>query len=196
MTEFTKQKMGFALALLGTLFALHPFLDRFADRGFLYLGYDLKLFYAYSLTAGLLSLSVYLYGMTLLNDRPHSLLEKAGKKKEAQELYTQTLGRQEAALKDFPDSPLVLNQMAWLAACCKRDLAKAAGWAKKAVELSPKTPAYQDTLAEVLFQQGKKAEAVAAQKKAVALDPKRKYFQAQLKRLEAGDPMAPLPVED
>ena len=38
MTEFTKLKISFALALMGTLFALHPFLDRFADWGFLYLG--------------------------------------------------------------------------------------------------------------------------------------------------------------
>lgn len=78
MTEFTKQKMGFALALLGTLFALHPFLDRFDERGFLYLGYDLKVVYAYSLTAGLLSLCVYLYGMTMMGSHPHSLLERAG----------------------------------------------------------------------------------------------------------------------
>ncbi len=78
MTEFTKLKISYALALLGTLFALHPFLDRFADRGFLYLGYDLKVFYAYSLTAGLLSLCVYLYAVTLLNDRPHSWCERTG----------------------------------------------------------------------------------------------------------------------
>ena len=38
MTEFTKMKITFALALLGTLFALHPFLDRYPDRGFVYLG--------------------------------------------------------------------------------------------------------------------------------------------------------------
>ena len=78
MTEFTKQKISFALAMLGTLFALHPFLDRFTDRGFLYLGYDLKVFYAYSLTAGLLSLCVYLYAMTLMTERPHSWLERLG----------------------------------------------------------------------------------------------------------------------
>jgi hypothetical protein len=78
MTEFTKLKISYALALLGTLFALHPFLDRFADMGFLYLGYDLKIFYAYSLTAGLLSLCVYLYAVTLLNDRPHSWCERTG----------------------------------------------------------------------------------------------------------------------
>jgi HEPN domain-containing protein len=78
MTEFTKLKITFALALLGTLFALHPLLDRFADWGFLYLGYDLKVFYAYSLTSGLLSLCVYLYAVTLLNDRPHSWCERTG----------------------------------------------------------------------------------------------------------------------
>jgi hypothetical protein len=78
MTEFTKLKITFALALLGTLFALHPLLDRFADWGFLYLGYDLKVFYAYALTAGLLSLCVYLYAVTLLNDRPHSWCERTG----------------------------------------------------------------------------------------------------------------------
>ena len=42
VTEFTKMKISFALALLGTLFALHPFLDPYPDRGFIYLGYDLK----------------------------------------------------------------------------------------------------------------------------------------------------------
>ncbi len=78
MTEFTKLKITFALALLGTLFALHPLLDRFADWGFLYLGYDLKVFYVYSLTSGLLSLCVYLYAVTLLNDHPHSWCERTG----------------------------------------------------------------------------------------------------------------------
>ena len=78
MTEFTKLKITFALALLGTLFALHPLLDRFAGWGFLYLGYDLKLFYVYSFTSGLLSLCVYLYAVTMLNDRPHSWCERTG----------------------------------------------------------------------------------------------------------------------
>jgi hypothetical protein len=78
MTEFTKLKISFALALMGTLFALHPFLDRFAESGFLYLGVDLKVYHAYFLTAALLSLCVYLYAVTLLTDRPHSWSEKTG----------------------------------------------------------------------------------------------------------------------
>ena len=78
MAEFTKLKIGFALALLGTLFALHPLLDRTPDLGFLYLGYHLKVLHAYALTSGLLGLCVYLYAVTLLNDHPHSWSERAG----------------------------------------------------------------------------------------------------------------------
>jgi HEPN domain-containing protein len=78
MTEFTKLKISYALALLGTLFALHPFLDRYLNRGFDYLGLDLKILYAYAATSGLLSLCVYLYAVTLMSDRPHTWCERAG----------------------------------------------------------------------------------------------------------------------
>jgi hypothetical protein len=78
MAEFTKIKIGFALALLGTLFALHPLLDRTPDLGFFYLGYQLKVIHAYALTSGLLGLCVYLYAVTLLNDHPRSWGERTG----------------------------------------------------------------------------------------------------------------------
>jgi len=78
MTEFTKTKIHFALALLGSLFALHPFLERFEDASFVYLDYTLKVSYAYLLLAGLLALCVYCYGLTLVSERPHSWLERLG----------------------------------------------------------------------------------------------------------------------
>ena len=78
MTEFTKMKISFALALLGTLFALHPFLDPYDDAGFVYLGLKLKIFHAYALTAALISICVYLYAMTLMSDHSHSWLERTG----------------------------------------------------------------------------------------------------------------------
>jgi hypothetical protein len=78
MNEFTKTKMHFTLALLGGLFALHPFLQQFENDGFWYLGYFLKLSYAYVVFAGLLALCVYLYGLTLVSERPHSWLERLG----------------------------------------------------------------------------------------------------------------------
>jgi hypothetical protein len=78
MTEFTKTKIHFALALLGTLFALHPFLDRFEDQGFHYLGYPLKWQYAYIGTAACLAICVYCFGLTLVSERSHSWLERLG----------------------------------------------------------------------------------------------------------------------
>jgi hypothetical protein len=78
MNEFTKTKIHFTLALLGSLFALHPFLQAFENYGFDYLGYSLKLSYAYVVVAGLLALCVYLYGVTLVSNRPHSWLERLG----------------------------------------------------------------------------------------------------------------------
>jgi HEPN domain-containing protein len=79
MTEFTKTKISFALALLGTLFALHPFIDKYAGEwSFDYLNYPLKLWYPFALTAGLLALTVYLYGIALVSERVHGLLERLG----------------------------------------------------------------------------------------------------------------------
>jgi hypothetical protein len=78
MTDFTKTKIHFALALLGSLFALHPFLDRYQNQGFLYLGYELKWVYAYGATAVSLALCVYFFGLTMVSERSHSWLERLG----------------------------------------------------------------------------------------------------------------------
>jgi HEPN domain-containing protein len=87
MTEFLKTKMHFALALLGTLFALHPFVEKIQDKcfyrlkeniGTFNLDVEVTVFHAYALTAGLLALTVYCYAMTLLSERPRSWVEKIG----------------------------------------------------------------------------------------------------------------------
>src|SRR5262245_17419374 len=78
MTDFTKTKIHFALALLGTLFAVHPFVERMADLGFDYLSYPLKVFYAYGLTAGLLALAIYCYAAAMMSERPGSRVERLG----------------------------------------------------------------------------------------------------------------------
>jgi hypothetical protein len=78
MTRFTKTKIHFALALLGTLFALHPFLEQVENARFEYLGYEVKVLYGYLLMAGFLGLCIYCYGLTLLSRRPHSTLEMLG----------------------------------------------------------------------------------------------------------------------
>ena len=77
MTEFTKTKIHFALALLGTLFAVHPYIEQWKDAGFplpavILQGEKLKVEYAYALTGGLLALSVYFYATSLLAERVSS----------------------------------------------------------------------------------------------------------------------------
>jgi tetratricopeptide (TPR) repeat protein len=123
-------------------------------------------------------------------------LERRGRKKEADALYRAVLAEHEAVIRDWPKCAWARNQAAWLAACCRRDLEPALAHARKAVELAPESAGYHDTLAEVLFQLGKKDEAIAAEKKAIALSPAREYYKKQLKRLEAGDPKVPRPEED
>jgi HEPN domain-containing protein len=78
MTEFTKTKIHFALALLGTLFAIHPYIERWEHSGFAYLGYTLEVFHAYALTGGLLALSVYFYATALLSERTSTRAERVG----------------------------------------------------------------------------------------------------------------------
>src|SRR5258708_19593158 len=78
MTEFTKTKIHFALALLGTLFAVHPYVEQWEHAGFSYLDYRLEIFHAYALTGGLLALTVYFYGTALLSERTSTRAERAG----------------------------------------------------------------------------------------------------------------------
>jgi hypothetical protein len=78
MTDFNKTKIHFVLALLGTLFVLHPYVERYGDRGFVYLGFEIRIFYVYAAVAGLFALSVYCFALALVNDRPHSFMEASG----------------------------------------------------------------------------------------------------------------------
>ncbi|MFO0927910.1 MAG: hypothetical protein U0736_12860 [Gemmataceae bacterium] len=123
-------------------------------------------------------------------------LERAGRKKEADELFRAVQSAYAEVMRAFPRSAWALNQSAWLSAVCRRDLEQGLTLARKAVALAADNAAYQDTLAETLFQLGKKEEAIAAQKRAVALQPERPYFRRQLKRIETGDPKAARPAEE
>jgi HEPN domain-containing protein len=78
MTDFTKTKIHFALALLGTLFAVHPYLEQWKDEGFEFLDVLMKVEYAYAAAGGLLALAVYFYATSLLSERVSSRSERLG----------------------------------------------------------------------------------------------------------------------
>ncbi|HZV06978.1 MAG TPA: hypothetical protein VE999_17985 [Gemmataceae bacterium] len=123
-------------------------------------------------------------------------LERRGYKKESTDLFNRYYAAYEKVCRDFPRCASAHNEVAWISACSRRNLDKALEHAQKAIELVPTHAGYHDTLAEVHFQRGDKERAIAMQKRAIELDPKRVYFRKQLKRLEAGDPSVKRPLEN
>jgi hypothetical protein len=78
MTEFTKTKMHFALALLGTLFAVHPVVEKLQNAGFNYLSLRLEVFHAYLVTGAFVAIAIYCYAVALMSERPASRMERLG----------------------------------------------------------------------------------------------------------------------
>jgi Flp pilus assembly protein TadD len=122
-------------------------------------------------------------------------LEKAGRNKDADDLYNRCRALHEALCKSYPKSAREHNSVAWLTTCCRRDLDQGLEHARKAVELAPESAGYQDTLGEAYFQRGDKEKALAAARRSAELEPKVEYYRRQIKRIEAGDPKAPLPPQ-
>lgn len=122
-------------------------------------------------------------------------LEKHGRKKEAADFFQKTLDVHAKLCADYANSAWCHNNLAWLAARCRRRLDLALEHGTKAVALAPNNAGHLDTLAEVCFQRGDKNKALELMKKCLALDPKNEYFRKQLKRFEAGDPKTEPPNE-
>jgi hypothetical protein len=82
MSDFTKNKIGFALALLGTLFALKPYIENSDNLPeWLKINYEdihLTPLHAFGAAAALLSLSVYCYAMILASERTEGWLSRVG----------------------------------------------------------------------------------------------------------------------
>ncbi len=116
-------------------------------------------------------------------------LVKRGQKERADELFTKVADIYERVSKDYPRDAAAHNSLGWLAARCRRQLDRGLAHARKAVELEPANAGYLDTLAEVHFQRGDQAEAIRLMRRCLELTPDRDYYQRQLKRFQAGDPL-------
>jgi Flp pilus assembly protein TadD len=124
------------------------------------------------------------------------VLDRLGRKKEADELFARCKGLHEKLVREYPKSAREHNALAWLSACCRRELDQGLEHARQAVALAPDAAGYHDTLGEVYFQRGDKEKAVAEARKSIELAPKVDYYRRQLKRIEAGDPKAELPPHE
>jgi tetratricopeptide (TPR) repeat protein len=105
--------------------------------------------------------------------------------------YTGAWQDYQQALAFNPKDPSVHNNLAWLYATAPagklRDGIKALEHAVRAAELSnEKNAEILDTLARAYFVNGKKAEAIEAEQKALRLEPGSREFTENLKQYEAG----------
>lgn len=78
------------------------------------------------------------------------------------------------------------NETAWMAARCRIELEAGEALARRAVKLAPDHPEYLDTLAEILFQQHQREQAIQLMQQCIAAEPDFTYFHRQLKRFQTG----------
>src|SRR4051812_15253627 len=78
MADFIKTKLQAALALLGMVFALKPYIDEVQNVGFQVLDVRVNLLHALASMAGLLAVSVHCFALDMLRARPFSLVERLG----------------------------------------------------------------------------------------------------------------------
>lgn len=115
-------------------------------------------------------------------------LDHAGLDAEADRMFEAAFAHRQQAGKHHPNAPSLMNNTAWMAATCNRRLDEALDLARGATELSPDNPTYLDTLAEVHFRRGDRAEAVELIRRCMELDPDREHYQQQLARFEEAEP--------
>ena len=113
-------------------------------------------------------------------------LRKNGYQKESTEYFKKYMKHYEDLLQESPLNSTALNDWAWSAALCDRELDEAEKKARQAVKLDSKNANLWDTLGEVLYRKGKVKEAVDAQSKACLLvDPNRySSFRAKLSKFK------------
>jgi tetratricopeptide (TPR) repeat protein len=130
--------------------------------------------------------------LKLLPEDEHVVLDVAaelverGRTQDAARLFVKPYASLKQAIKDRPDDPERLNNLAWLCARCGQKLEEAEANIEKALRAKPENYAYLDTAAEVKFRLGKVEEAIALEERALGLKPGDEFMKGQLERFRAG----------
>jgi len=112
-------------------------------------------------------------------------LDRAGRKKEADELFALARAAHEKTLKDYPDSAAARHALAALAGRCNRDLDTGLKYAQEALKADRANPAHREALAELLFRKGDRPEALKLMEKLAAEFPRSALYARQLSRYRA-----------
>jgi tetratricopeptide (TPR) repeat protein len=89
------------------------------------------------------------------------------------------------AIELEPRSPFAYNNLAWMTVLSRGDAKDAVQWARQAVQLSPQSPPFHDTLALALRAAGELSSAQASLAKAIELEPKYAGYQVHLAELQS-----------
>ena len=107
-------------------------------------------------------------------------LRKQGAAAEADALYRRMVDRLQAECRDFPRCAGCRNDLAWLAANLDRDLDMALANARRRWKLAPQSAGILDTLAEVQFRRGNRAQAILLARRCIELDGDGSIYKERL----------------
>jgi tetratricopeptide (TPR) repeat protein len=111
-------------------------------------------------------------------------LREAGMEDLADKTFDQIFATGQAFMRDFPFDATTSNNLAWVAAMNKRQIDEALALVRRAVDLEPNSAIYRDTLAEVLFQLGRKQEALQIEQACVLDDPGQWHLHQQIEKYQ------------
>jgi len=122
------------------------------------------------------------------------MLDSAGQKSEADDLFRRGWLAYRSALRAHPDSPWLKHSAAWLAAGCQRELELARKYAAEALEEEPTHRGYRETMAETAFRTGDRDTASRIMKELVIENRRNWHYKKQLERYKSGLTDSPLPL--
>lgn len=134
MSDYIKTKLQAALALLGMLFALKPYIDAMQNVGFVVGEARVTLLHAVAGMAGLLAISIHCFALDMLRGRPFSIAEKLGNMTFGLAILALPmffLGYALTELGEFVASYFGLEQLAWVPSAIAGGMV--AGWLVLAV---------------------------------------------------------------
>jgi len=111
--------------------------------------------------------------------------EQEEMKEIAAEAFDRTWDYGSRYVKTYPYDTTAANNLAWVAAMNKKRLREAAKMAEQAVYFEPDSAIFRDTLAEILYQQGKKIEALQIERACILDDPGQWHLHEQVKKYAA-----------
>lgn len=112
------------------------------------------------------------------------VLRELGRAGQARELFDKAYEAATQQLDARPDSPMPKNNLAWLLARCGERKEEALDLARQASALAPDNPAFMDTLAEALYQNGLYDEAIRVETLALKIRPGERFFVEQIAKFE------------